>query len=178
MSARRNYSSGGATAPKQRGWGAHNPLAGDDAGGFILPHIKRRLPNPSPSRLRTWRTQMARGPTKAKSPPVDHNEAEILDIIKRVTDENISLARKRKAINDQILANYSEVKALNIDMTAYKAAARRYEMDADVRHDFDRSITQVNQALGIPVQPDLFPSVGNISEGVDDNEYDLIPAGA
>jgi hypothetical protein len=112
---------------------------------------------------------MARAP-KSKPAPQNHNEAEILEIIKEVTDKNFTLANQRKAINDKITANLARVKALNIDMVAYKAGAKRYKMDPDVRIEFDRSVTQVNLALGIPVQADLFADTnegdaGGIPEG-------------
>jgi hypothetical protein len=107
---------------------------------------------------------MARG-QKRKLPPADHNEAEILEIIRDNTDAIISLKKQRKNINDQIAEKRSGIKALNIDMDAYAAGARRYEMDADVRHEFDRSITQVNQALGIPVQSDLFGENDDAGDG-------------
>lgn len=99
---------------------------------------------------------MARGPKKRSSPPPDHNEAELREIIRDRTDRIISLERQRKAINDDIGAERSAIKALNIDMDAWKAGKRRYAMDKDVRSEFDRSITVVNAALGIPVQAELF----------------------
>ncbi|MES2289312.1 MAG: hypothetical protein V4530_06190 [Pseudomonadota bacterium] len=99
---------------------------------------------------------MARGPKKSASPPSDHNEAELREIIRDNTDAIVALEKQRKNINDKISEKRSEIKALNIDMDAWKAGKRRYAMDKDVRSEFDRSITVVNAALGIPVQADLF----------------------
>lgn len=113
---------------------------------------------------------MARGPSKkGKPPPRDHNEAEMHEIIKTNTDAIIGLKKQRKAINDQIAAKKSEIKGLNIDMDAFQAGARRYEMDPDVRDEFDRSMETVNAALGIKFKSSLFD---------DDTTGSEIPAGA
>jgi hypothetical protein len=116
---------------------------------------------------------MARTPSprkeKAPLPPTDHNEAELREIIKATTDDIVALERRRKAVNDEIGSKRSSLKALRIDMDGWAAAKRRYAMDPDVRVEFDRSITLVNESLGIPVeQLDMFVADGAATDENDD----------
>lgn len=89
-------------------------------------------------------------------PPIGHNEAEIREAIASRTKDIVALEAKRADINADINAHRKAIRALGIDLDAWRAAKRRKEMDPDVRAEFDRSATLVNEALGIPVQADLF----------------------
>lgn len=131
---------------------------------------------------------MAR-PKKQSAPPPDHNEAELQEIIRAETANVVMLERKRKAINDDISASRSKIKACKIDMDAWKASKRRQAMDPDVRAEFDRSHQFINAALGVPVQGSLFGENDDAAEddggkAADAAEFDAlekgnpIPAGA
>jgi hypothetical protein len=103
-----------------------------------------------------------------KRAPIDHNEAELREIIATETGNIIQFEKRRSAINDDITASRSKIKALNIDMDAWRAAKRRQSLDPDVRSEFDRSATVCNAALGCPIQADLFKAdepTGNIPDG-------------
>jgi len=93
---------------------------------------------------------------RSDPPPADHNEAQLRDEIKQRTGIIIGLEKQRSSINADITAERKAIKALNIDMDAWKASKRRAEMDPDVRAEFDRSQSVCNAALGVPVQADLF----------------------
>jgi predicted nucleic acid-binding Zn-ribbon protein len=99
---------------------------------------------------------MPTGQQQGASPP-DHNEAAAQRaIIQTETAKVIALEKQRKSINDDIAAAKSTIKALNVDMDAWKASKRRQAMDPDVRAEFDRSQALCNEALGVPIQADLF----------------------
>lgn len=89
-------------------------------------------------------------------PPNDHNEAAIKDEIKTHTDKIVALSKKRDQVNAEINSERKAIKALNIDLDAWRSAFKRYKMDTDVRAEFDRSKRLVDEALGIPDQADLF----------------------
>lgn len=93
---------------------------------------------------------------RSDPPPADHNEAQLRDEVKERTNNIIALEKKRSSINADINAERKKIKALNIDMDAWKASKRRAEMDPDVRAEFDRSQAVCNAALGVPIQADLF----------------------
>lgn len=84
---------------------------------------------------------------------------EIQDIEDKVSALNAGKNAKRKAI-----------KAMRIDLDAWRAAKRRLEMDPDQRDHFDQSQATCNAALGVPIQGALFGD----ATGADSNP---IPAG-
>jgi hypothetical protein len=94
--------------------------------------------------------------TKDEGPGVGHNSTEIKGAIATATKKIVDLKKKRKSINDDIAAERQSVVALGVDRDAFASSLRRYEMDPDVRAEFDRSIALVNEALGIPAQGSLF----------------------
>lgn len=106
---------------------------------------------------------------KGTQPPLNHNEAELREIIASETANIINFEKQRKVINDKITSARSNIKALNIDMDAWRASKRRQEMDPDVRAEFDRSQSLCNDALGVPIQADLF--------GDDETVTNVIPEG-
>lgn len=104
-------------------------------------------------------------------PGIGHNEAEVKVIIANAVKNIVQLKSKRKKINDDIAAERQTVVAQGIDRDAFNASLRRFEMDPDVRAEFDRSIAMANEALGIPAQGNLFndedlPPKGQIPAGV------------
>ena len=112
-------------------------------------------------------------------PPADagpgHNFSltrEQLGQVEEWTRDVQALEGRRSAINDQIAEKRGAIKALGIDMDAWRAAKRRKEMDPEDRANFDRSQAMVNAALGIPIQGDLFqagddaPEGGNLPSGL------------
>jgi hypothetical protein len=94
--------------------------------------------------------------TKDKGPGLGHNSLEIKAAIATATKTIVDLKKKRKSINDDIASERQSVVALGVDRDAFASSLRRYEMDPDVRAEFDRSIALVNEALGIPAQGSLF----------------------
>jgi sigma54-dependent transcription regulator len=61
-----------------------------------------------------------------------------------------------KRENDKANAERKALKAMQIDLSAYAAASKRAAMDVDQRLNFDQSVSNMNAALGIPVQANLF----------------------
>lgn len=98
---------------------------------------------------------MARSP-KARQAPPDHNDPDAKAQIADLTREIIALEKRRESVNADISSARSKIKALNVDMDAWRASKRRQEMDPDVRAEFDRSQALCNAALGVPIQADLF----------------------
>lgn len=76
-----------------------------------------------------------------------------------------------RAANANANARRKEIRAMGVDLQAYAASAARAQMDVDQRLAFDQSVANCNEALGIPVQGDLF------SEG-DADDGNPIPSGA
>lgn len=102
---------------------------------------------------------MARKPKVAAAPPRDHNEAmsaEDMKLIEDATAKVIGLEKKRESINADIASERAKIKALGINMDAWRATLARFKMDEDKRAEFDRSRIVCDQALGVPVQGDLF----------------------
>jgi hypothetical protein len=81
--------------------------------------------------------------------------------IEQLTREIQALEKDRKAVNDDINAARSKIKAKGINMAAYNAAKTRKEMDPDDRDNFDRSAVMCNAALGVTVQGDLFEAASD-----------------
>lgn len=105
---------------------------------------------------------------------VGHNSDLSDDAKKELEDRSaniVRLSKQRADLNAKINADRKAIKALGIDLDAWRAAMRRKEMDPDVRTEFDRSQSICNDVFGIPVQADLFPT----PDATGDNP---IPAGA
>lgn len=91
-------------------------------------------------------------PTEAKPAPksnfdlTDEEKQTLIDETKAIR----AAKKKREDINAQINASRKKIKSLGIDLDAWRASERRWEMDPDERDEFDRSHAIVNQALGIP----------------------------
>lgn len=69
------------------------------------------------------------------------------------------LKRDRSELNAEINSERKKIRALGIDLDAWRASERRYEMDPDERSEFDRSYDECNMALGVPAhatQADMF----------------------
>ena len=83
-------------------------------------------------------------------------DPEVRDQVLKLTRSIIAGETRRADINAAINADRKAIKALGVDLDAWRASKRRLEMDPDVRKDFDRSQLICNNALGVPVQADLF----------------------
>lgn len=100
---------------------------------------------------------MAKSPKKAAA--AGHNSDLSDDDRKELEDRSaniIRLTKQRADINAKMNADRKAIKALGIDLDAWRSAMRRKEMDPDVRAEFDRSQSICNDVFGIPVQADLF----------------------
>lgn len=91
--------------------------------------------------------------------------------VARLHGEILSYKAQAKSMNDKANANRKEMKAMGLDLQAYSAATARAAMDVDQRMSFDMSVASINEALGIPVQGNLF---GDDTDGEDDSD---IPSG-
>jgi uncharacterized protein (UPF0335 family) len=94
---------------------------------------------------------------------------EDLKEIEQLTRNIIALEKKRDDINADINSDRKKIRALGIDLDAWKASLRRFKMDPDDRDNFDRSRELVDRALGIPVQADLFETVDEDDENLPAN---------
>ncbi len=97
----------------------------------------------------------------AKAPKVqvikpDHNDPECAAQIAEQTKLISTLEAKRDSINADINAARKRIKALNVDMDAWRGSYRRFKMDPDQRIEFDKSRMLCDAALGVPIQTDLF----------------------
>lgn len=103
---------------------------------------------------------MAKRPeAAAATPPRDHNEAMSAEDMKAIEDATaaiLGLEKRRESINADIASERAKIKALGVNMDAWRASFTRSKMDPDKRDEFDRSRLVCDQALGIPVQGDLF----------------------
>lgn len=102
---------------------------------------------------------MAKAPKGAAAPPRDHNEAmsaEDMKAIEDATNKIIGLEKKRESINADINSERKKIRALGVNLDAWRASLTRLRMDEDKRAEFDRSRIVCDQALGVPVQGDLF----------------------
>jgi uncharacterized protein (UPF0335 family) len=108
---------------------------------------------------------MAKAPKSA--PPADGGRnnytlsAEDLKDIEDRTKRIISLEEDRDEINADINAERKAIKAKGIDLDAWKASLKRFRMDPEQREKFDQSQANVNAALGVPIQADLFAETGD-----------------
>lgn len=96
---------------------------------------------------------MARDDSKRSNSELNE---EALQIVRDKTAEIQKLTKDRSAINAKMNSARKAIKALGIDLDAWRASLRRKEMDPEDRNEFDRSQQECNRALGVPVQADLF----------------------
>lgn len=91
---------------------------------------------------------------------------------------------KKEAADANAKANAArkEMRAMGIDLGAYAAVMARDAMDTDKRLIFDASMKNLSEALGIPIQGDLFVAGddddGQGDDGGDDDAPGDIPSGA
>jgi len=110
---------------------------------------------------------MARQPKKQAA--AGHNSDLSDDAKKDLEDRSaniVRLSKQRADLNAKINADRKAIKALGIDLDAWRAAMRRKEMDPDVRAEFDRSQSICNDVFGIPVQADLFEAGTAAASGI------------
>lgn len=63
---------------------------------------------------------------------------------------------ERDQINAEMNAARKGIKALGINLDAWRASRRRAKMDPEDRQEFDRSADICNRSFGVPVQEELF----------------------
>ena len=97
-----------------------------------------------------------KSPGKGHNSGSDMDDQEIKDAINAMTKDIIALENKRSSINADINAHRKKIKSMGVDLDAWKAQKRRAAMDEDERIEFDRSATLVANALGKPIQTDMF----------------------
>lgn len=68
------------------------------------------------------------------------------------------LETERDNINAKMNAARKSIKALGINLDAWRASRRRQKMDPEDRDEFDRSADICNRAFGVPIQAELFES--------------------
>ena len=73
-----------------------------------------------------------------------------------LTAEFNQLETQRENINAKMNAARKAIKALGINLDAWRASRKRQKMDPEDRDEFDRSADICNRAFGVPVQADLF----------------------
>lgn len=101
-----------------------------------------------------------------------------------LTREINQIETKVKAMNADKNAKRKAIKAIGLDLDAWRASKRRQEMDPDDRAEFDRSHEVCNKALGVPLQAGLFDDSEDIERQrkedgeAFDNADANIPAGA
>lgn len=97
--------------------------------------------------------------TEPTTPQVISNSdlsADDLAEIERDIKEIIALEAERAEINAQIDVPRKRIIGKGVPAAALSASLARYKMDPEQRSDFDRGRDQVDKALGIPIQADLF----------------------
>lgn len=82
-------------------------------------------------------------------------EAEKLSL-QEETAKYHGLQTQRDNINAKMNSCRKTIKALGINLDAWRASLKRQAMDPEKRTEFDRSAEECNKAFGIPVQQDLF----------------------
>lgn len=98
---------------------------------------------------------MARDNEAVRKIDLEALDEDELSTLKEATREIRSLEVERGEINDKIAAARKRIKALGIDLDAWRASKRRLEMDPDDRTRFDHSHIQCNKALNVPIKGQL-----------------------
>ncbi len=110
----------------------------------------------------------------AKDPPQVISNSELSEAdLKKIEDAVAEMARlenERSAINADIDAERKKVIALGIPAEALRASVARSKMDPEQREAFDQGRRWVDQALGIPVQADLFANDDGDEEDAGDGK--------
>jgi uncharacterized coiled-coil DUF342 family protein len=82
--------------------------------------------------------------------------AEVRDKLAELNAEIDKHEGQREVINSKINAARKSIKALGIDLDAWRASRRRAKMDPEDRDSFDRAAAVCNRAFGVPIQAELF----------------------
>lgn len=82
--------------------------------------------------------------------------AEQMREIDDLTKEFIAIEKQVTALNADKNSKRKQIRALGVNLDAWRASVTRMRMDPDDRADFDRSREICDKALGVPVQADLF----------------------
>lgn len=96
---------------------------------------------------------------KTKPPEPGHNSGLSDEDLKEIEAETRAIMKwmkDRENINAEINSSRKKIRALGINLDAWRASFTRMQMDPDDRDDFDRSRELCDEALGVPVQADLF----------------------
>ncbi len=91
-----------------------------------------------------------------EAPTAGHNLKALNETVQNAAKRIQALKKKREATNTEVLAIRKSVKAAGIPLKAFDHAMRAQEMDQDARNDHDTFVAICREALGIPVQGELF----------------------
>lgn len=100
---------------------------------------------------------MARQPKE--QPRLAGNLDNIKATIKAEVDKMLEAEKRRELANKDIAAAKSAIEAVGVKKKALAWAISYFKLDADQREDIDLSFAIVREAIGLPVQADLFDTV-------------------
>lgn len=100
-----------------------------------------------------------------RRPAVDGgNWSQVIREAAAIMDEMDRLEQSRKAINQDLALQREELEKLGINRHAAKAARQYAKLDTKQRGDFDTSYVASREAVGLPVQGDLFEGAGPVPQ--------------
>jgi hypothetical protein len=98
---------------------------------------------------------MARDDEAARKLKIEALDEDELETVRSATAEIRACEEERDAINARMNAARKRIKALGVDLDAWRASKRRLEMDPEDRTKFDHSHIQCNKALNVPLRGQL-----------------------
>jgi len=93
-----------------------------------------------------------------------HNVKALIKEIRKAAEQVAELKEQRTAINEQIGAIRADVAAKGVPKKAFDQACAYVAMDEDKREGFDAAYQITREALGQPVQGDMFQQAGASDE--------------
>lgn len=92
----------------------------------------------------------------------------IKETVKKVFSAVDELKNERESTNADILAQREKLKALGIDKEAFDLCSKYMGWDENKRRSFDLAYGIVRDALGVPMQADLFDSLEDNADAIMD----------
>jgi uncharacterized protein (UPF0335 family) len=90
------------------------------------------------------------------APTIGSNISKLKADIAKAADKIIALKEKRRSVNEDIGAIKANMETQGIPRKALMDAIRYKEEDADKRKGYDLGYSIAREALGLPVQTDMF----------------------
>ena len=87
-------------------------------------------------------------------------KAELGELYRKIQAEKSD----RAEVNANIAAHRAKAESLGIPKPAFDMAMRYADWDEDKRRGFDLAYTIAREAIGVPMEPDLFDGPGNASD--------------